>query len=158
MSAAVVALALGTLLAVGALAFVLYPLFFGTPVQRGGSRAGAASLSDDIAVAALREIEFDRATGKLSEADYVQLKEQYTREALAGMRRAKSLATTLATADDEVEAAVRAYRLDRPSCSRCGPCREPDAIFCSACGGYLPGACEHCGRHIEETGARFCAA
>jgi hypothetical protein len=158
MSAAVVALVLGTVLAVGALAFVLYPLFFGAPARRSASWSAAPAFSDDIAVAALREIEFDRATGKLSEADYAQLKEQYTRDALAGMRRAKSAETNVATADDSLEAAIRAYRLGRPSCDRCGPRPEPDAIFCSTCGGYLLGACEHCGRHVEETGARFCAA
>jgi hypothetical protein len=158
MSAALVALTLGTLLAVGALAFVLYPLFFGIATHGARSSSDAAGLSGTVAVAALREIEFDRATGKLSEIDYAQLKEQYTREALAGMRRAKSVETSLATADDGVEAAIRAYRLGRPSCRRCGPRPEPDAIFCSTCGGYLPEACEHCGRHVEETGARFCAA
>jgi len=36
--------------------------------------------------AALKEIEFDRATGKLSDADYEQLKAKYTEAALAAMR------------------------------------------------------------------------
>lgn len=156
MSAAVIALVLGTLLAVGALAFVLYPLFFGTSTQRVRSVLEASAWSDNLAVAALREIEFDRATGKLSDTDYAQLKTQYTREALAGMRRASSVAPPPAA--DSVEAAIRAYRLDMPSCERCGPRPEPDAIFCSTCGGYLPKTCEHCGRHVRETGARFCAA
>ena len=158
MSAAIIALVLGTFLAVGALAFVLYPLFFGTSTRPARSWSEPSPLSDDVAVAALREIEFDRATGKLSDTDYAQLKEQYTREALAGMRRANIVATSVATADDSVEAVIRAYRLGRPSCDQCGPRPEPDAIFCSTCGGYLPGICEHCGRHVQETGARFCAA
>src|SRR5437764_2042937 len=158
MSAAIIALVLGTFLAVGALAFVLYPLFFGTSTRPARSWSEPSPLSDDVAVAALREIEFDRATGKLSDTDYAQLKEQYTREALAGMRRANMVATSVAIADDSVEALIRAYRRGRPSCDQCGPRPEPDAIFCSTCGGYLPGTCEHCGRHVQETGARFCAA
>jgi len=161
MSAAIIALVAGTLLAIGALAFVLYPLFFETPLQRRRSVAAtaASSLSDDVAVAALREIEFDRATGKLSEADYAQLKEQYTRQALVTMRRMSSArAEGPAAGDDEVEVAIRAYRAARPTCATHGPRPEPDAIFCSECGRYLAGKCEQCGRRVEEAGARFCAA
>jgi hypothetical protein len=159
MSAAVIALVVGTVLAIGALAFVLYPLFF--EVQRGRPVAAfrAEALTDDVAVAALREIEFDRATGKLSEADYAQLKEQYTRQALAVIRRtAASDVDAVAGDADDVEAAIRAYRAARPTCAAHGPRPEPDAIFCSECGRYLGGACEQCGRRVDEVGARFCAA
>jgi hypothetical protein len=154
MSAAVVALVVGTGLAIGALAFVLYPLFFEPPVRRAAPGRANESWSDDVAVAALREIEFDRATGKLSDGDYAQLKEQYTRQALARMRGAPASGA----ADDDVEATIRAYRAERPTCNRCGPRPEVDAIFCSSCGQYLPGSCERCGRRVEEAGARFCSA
>jgi hypothetical protein len=155
MNAAVVALVIGTVLAISALAFVLYPLFFDAPAPRTPVHVASDSFSDDVAVAALREIEFDRVTGKLSDADYAQLKEQYTRQALATMRR-----STLETsaAEDEVESAIRAYRIARPTCGSCGPRPESDAVFCSNCGRYLPGRCEQCGRQVEEAGARFCSA
>ena len=159
MSGAIIALVAGTLLAVGALAFVLYPLFFEPTRERPVAALRAHALTDDVAVAALREIEFDRATGKLSEADYAQLKEQYTRQALAAMRGGVVTAADPSTAvDDDVEAAIRAYRAARPTCAAHGPRPEPDAIFCSECGRYLAGACEQCGRRVEEIGARFCAA
>ena len=154
MNAAVVALAVGTALAIGALAFVLYPLFFDQPVARAAPQRRVESWSDDVAVAALREIEFDRATGKLSDADYAQLKEQYTRQALARMRHAPATGAE----EDDVEATIRAYRAERPACDRCGPRPEADAIFCSNCGQYLPGQCEQCGRRVEEAGARYCSA
>ncbi|HEY7234203.1 MAG TPA: zinc ribbon domain-containing protein [Gemmatimonadaceae bacterium] len=157
MNAAVVALVAGTVLAITALAFVLYPLFFDAPVTRITARRDGEAWSDDVA--ALREIEFDRATGKLSDADYAQLKAQYTRQALAGMRRSPDAAAeTLPGAEDEIEAAIRAYRAERPTCATCGPRPEADASFCSHCGRFLPGACEQCGRHVEELGSRFCAA
>jgi hypothetical protein len=155
MSAAVVALVAGTVLAIGALAFVLYPLFFESPSAPPRASAPPAARSDDIAIAALREIEFDRVTGKLSDADYAQLKAQYTRQALADMRRPGAIAPN---PDDEVEALIRAYRAQRPTCAQCGPRPEPDAAFCSNCGRYLSGSCEHCARRVEEIGARFCAA
>jgi cytochrome c-type biogenesis protein CcmI len=159
MSAAVIALVAGTALAIVALAFVLYPLFF--EIERGRPVAAfrAQALNDDAAVAALREIEFDRATGKLSDTDYAQLKEEYTRQALSAMRRTSTSDVDAAAGDaDDVEAAIRAYRAARPTCAAHGPRPESDAIFCSECGRYLAGTCEQCGRRVEEVGARFCAA
>ena len=38
------------------------------------------------ALAALKEIEFDRATDKLADGDYAELKARYTAEAVAAMR------------------------------------------------------------------------
>jgi hypothetical protein len=150
------ALVLGTLLAVGALAYVLLPLFVGAtivPPRRGASaREGAASMEKE-AVVALREIEFDRATGKLSDGDYDELKSRYTERALAAMRVVASGAP-----DDPVEAAVLAYRARLRSCARCGPRPEPDAAYCSNCGHYLPGECGSCGAGVEEAGAAFCAS
>lgn len=155
MSSAIVALVIGTALAIGALAFVLYPLFFEPRRARPAAAVRAHGANDDVAIAALREIEFDRATGKLSDADYAQLKDQYTRQALAAMRRGPSAASG---DSDEIEAAIRAYRAGRPSCAAHGARPEPDAIFCSECGRYLAGTCQQCGRRVEETGARFCAS
>jgi len=41
-----------------------------------------------LALAALKEIEFDRETGKLSDADYQAMLERYTREAVEALRAA----------------------------------------------------------------------
>lgn len=152
------ALVVGTLLAVGALAFVLYPLMAGpVPVRRlSVAPAPSARPTEHEAVVALREIEFDRVTGKLSDADYEELKARYTARALEAMRAA-SATESLAGGDDAIEAAVRAYRERMKSCATCGPRPEPDALYCSNCGRYLPGACEGCGAAITESGAAFCA-
>ena len=160
MTSAVFALVIGTLLAVGALAYVLYPIFFVSEAPPSSKEVVAApptSWTEDISVAALREIEFDRATGKLSDSDYAQLKERYTREALAHMRNERVSTPTEGT-EDELEAVIRAYRAQRPVCAICGPRSEADAAFCSECGRYLAGTCQQCGRSVEETGARFCSA
>ena len=161
MTSAFIALGIGTALAVGALAYVLYPIFFPEGSLRSApSSSGARTTpAEDIAIAALREIEFDRATGKLSETDYAQLKERYTREALARLRREDAgVAAPGASSDDEIEATIRAYRARHAACPEHGPRPEIDAAFCSACGRYLGGACQQCGRHVEEIGARFCSA
>src|SRR5215831_12920358 len=136
----IAALVLGTALAVGALAFVLYPLFFTAPRVKPVDRVIPRRRADgDDAVTALREIEFDRETGKLSDADYAELKAKYTKQAIEAMRRAPGLMSNVATAgaDDEIEAAVRAYRAAHLACPTCGPRPEPDAAYCSNCGRYL---------------------
>ena len=151
------ALAIGTLLAVGALAFVLYPLVAGvglTPFRPPLTSRQVAGEAERDAVVALREIEFDRATGKLSDADYAELHARYTERALAAMRGGQSHAAT----NDPVEEAVRAYRARLTQCGACGPRPEPDADYCSNCGLYLPGACGVCGNRVSEPAAAFCGA
>lgn len=145
-------LILGTLLAVGALSYVLIPLFTGAvaaPRRALPTLAEGAVAAEQEAVVALREIEFDRATGKLSDSDYAELKARYTEKALAAMRGQEA-------GVDAAEAAVLAYRARMRSCARCGPRPEPDAVYCSNCGTYLPGSCASCGSAITQPGAAFC--
>ena len=167
------ALLIGAALAVAALLYVLFPLFdTAAPVRsRPASRPSAVPES---AIDALREIEFDRATGKLSDDDYAALKTEYTRTALVEMRARQPVvspgggmfenvsdaspddAAALASLD-AAEAAVLRYRAVRRSCDTCGPRPEPDPAFCSSCGTYLKGACAHCGASIDQPASRFCA-
>ena len=152
-------LIIGTVLALTALGFVLYPLFReGVPVVRRVKpvRGRPEPSASERAVAILREVEFDRETGKLSESDYNTLKSTYTREALAAMRSEEEPAGAAGVADDEIEAVILKYRARPTSCDACGPRPEPDAIYCSSCGRYLAGVCGGCGARITEAGARFC--
>ena len=157
----IAALVIGTLLAVGALAFVLYPVFFPPAIQRQHAPLAPRQTERQGAVAALREIEFDRATGKLSDADYVELKTRYTQHAILAMRREQPPEQAAAPSaerpsDDELEAAVRAYREGHGACPSCGPRPEPDAVFCSNCGRYLRDRCAGCGAPVEALDARYC--
>lgn len=112
-------LLVGTALALAALAFVLYPLFQ-EPLGVQPRRRRASPVGITTAVDALREIEFDHVTGKLSERDYAELKATYTQRAVDAMR---------ATEGGTASALV---------CGRCGPRPEPDAAYCSECGAALP--------------------
>jgi hypothetical protein len=116
-----------------------------------------------VALLALKEIEFDRETGKLSDADYRYLKDKYTVEALEALRTEE-----VSSGPDDVEALiahrVRALRFaaatappGAPECPSCGPRPESDALFCSSCGGRLPApaACAHCGT-VLSSDSRFC--
>ena len=109
------ALLVGTVLAVAALAYVLYPLMMNTALVEQYARPDSPRISNrNQAIDALREIEFDRATGKLSDVDYDSLKASYTERALAEMRSS-----------------------DGVVCEQCGPRPESDAKFCSRCGRAL---------------------
>ena len=154
----IAALVIGTLLAVGALAFVLYPVFFADATRRHVPAPPPRQSERQAAVAALREIEFDRATGKLSDSDYAELKTRYAQQAILAMRReGPTVAATVdRPTDDDIEAAVRAYRDGHGACPSCGPRPEPDAVFCSSCGRYLRDRCAGCGAPVDALDARYC--
>lgn len=148
------ALAVGTILAVGALAYVLFPLLAGASPAIRPRPTLPAELRRGVeheAVAALREIEFDRVTGKLSDSDYEELKTRYTERALDALRTPDA-----AGPDDLAEALVLASRARIRGCGACGPRPEPDAVYCSRCGRFLPGACGSCGASVSEPGASYC--
>lgn len=181
-------LAVGTALALGGLSLVLAPLIGGddtsdadTKAQRAATNAAdvaaarTARPAADGAVEALREIEFDRATGKLSDSDYLELKQRYTQAAIDEMRALKRAPAEVASAEippaeiapaeiervdehDPVEAAIQRARAMQKECRECGPRPEPDAEYCSACGKYLARACQICAAPVEEIEAHFCSA
>ncbi|MFV1987854.1 MAG: hypothetical protein ACC682_11275 [Gemmatimonadota bacterium] len=65
----------------------------------------------DAAIEALRELEFEYRTGKLSDEEYDAIRRRVEREAIA--------------ARDEIPA---------ESCPGCGLDRDPEAGFCTGCG------------------------
>lgn len=147
---------MGTVLALGALAFVLYPLFSDRETARASPKVSKVRSASEEALSALREVEFDRETGKLSDTDYAALKSEYTHEALAAMR-AEGQSEIPAEAD-AAEAVILRYRQRSRACSSCGPRPEADADYCSNCGMFLAGACGSCGARVTGSGARFCLA
>lgn len=110
----------------------------------------------------LKDIEFDRETGKLAEEDYQRLRDRYEREAIEVMRKLDSLRGGV-DHDDEIDAALRdrlegeaeveSEDADPPptiaeqepeaesegpaesiECPECGKELEAEARFCSRCG------------------------
>ncbi len=156
----------GVLLAAGAVFFVLLPLFH-SAVARDDPEAAAqdegADPDDDlspraVALRALKEIEFDRATGKLSETDYALLKLQYTSEALTAMRAEQTSEMRDAGTETSAEGSHPASRISLPVCSAHGARSEHGAQFCSECGrrlGTAPGYCARCGTALERE-ASYC--
>ena len=89
------------------------------------------------ALLALKEIEFDRATGKLSDSDYAALNAKYSAAAIAALDTATPSAQV---------------------CRSHGPRTETDARFCPECGAGLlngTGTCVACGVPVPADAA-FC--
>ncbi|HYL20222.1 MAG TPA: zinc ribbon domain-containing protein [Gemmatimonadales bacterium] len=155
----------GIVLAAGAVYFVLRPILLPESLGREIGDPDGANEGEDpdddfspraVALRALKEIEFDRATGKLSDADYDNLKTKYTSEALAALRVEVAGRGTRETG--HVAAPLPVSRVPSPVCPTHGPRPEPDAQFCSECGrrlGTAPGYCARCGTSLES-GARYC--
>jgi hypothetical protein len=162
----------GVLLAAGAVWLVLAPILRPAPAREAGTAADDFGDPDDdlspraVALRALKEIEFDRATGKLSDTDYESLKAQYTQAALSALR--SESAGGRDTGSPAPIPRPSGSPLGHPSspilsigaaCPAHGPRPEAGALFCSTCGRRLaeaPGFCGHCGRPLES-GSRFCA-
>ncbi len=113
-----------------------------------------------VALAALKEIEFDRETGKLSDADYEFLKQKYTVEALEALRTEDAGAPDVLEAEVAARvASIRAAGQRGAACAGCGAHAGPDAKFCPSCGlpVGVPAACAKCGIDLP-VGSRYCAA
>ncbi len=155
-------LILGILLATGATYYVLRPILRPAPEADQGSAINEGDDPEDdlspqtVALRALKEIEFDRATGKLSDADYDELHARYQAEALAALRGDEGRGTGEGRARSET--ARPSSPVPRPTCPVDGPRPERDAVFCSTCGrrlGAAPGYCARCGSALE-TDAHYC--
>ena len=134
------ALLVGTALALGALAYVLYPVFIASDAPAPDHAPRQEPTDTQRAVDALREVEFDRATGKLSDDDYAALRASCTAEAVQAMRAADGTAPPAdgtAPPDDAAEALIASYRRAVAVCPSCGERPEPAAVFCSSCGRRL---------------------
>jgi hypothetical protein len=150
-------LVLGIALSAAAVYFVLRPILSPIPHDAGPEAQDEGEDPDDdfsrraVALRALKEIEFDRATGKLADADYDALTRKYTGEALVALREVEATPLPVATRPSHPGPAV--------TCPTDGPRPEADARFCSACGrrlGDAPGYCTRCGIALEPE-ASFCA-
>ena len=144
-------------LAAAAIVFVLRPILSPQTIAPDVDDAGADPDDDlsprAVALRALKEIEFDRATGKLADADYDALKHRYTEDALQALRAEEPAPPPVTAPARPVAAASR-------SCPTHEARPERDAAFCSECGRRLEGAhgfCSRCGAAMESE-AQFCSA
>lgn len=171
----------GVAVAFVAVGLVLQPLLVPSSGRPGSAAKSPEVEFEDItesaspkvqALLALKEIEFDRATGKLSDEDYEQLKAKYAAVALDAIRAEEAGEAVTAPEGAAADAAEELVRLAAEGmlkvCPNCGPRPEADAAFCSDCGRALAvqapvrekavgkaSFCESCGTKLTP-GAKFC--
>lgn len=163
---------LAILLSAVALFAVAYPIV----LRAGSTQPAAASAQEaleellaqrEAAFQALRELNFDRQVGKITDEDFIAFEANlklHAADVLRALDRWEAEAD--AGLDDALEQAVRARRAALRSGSACPACGRPvaaDDKFCPACGAALTAplpaaspACPRCGRPAEP-GDRFCA-
>jgi hypothetical protein len=123
----------------------------------------AAELADHAAVPthtqvllALRELEFDHQTGKVTPEDYASLRADLMVHAASAIQDEDAAEEQLS---NQIEDAVRLRRTTRTqgsSCRACGKRLEPGDRFCPGCGSAVQGGCPRCGAQIAP-GDKFCA-
>ncbi len=159
-------------LTAGIAAYVFYPLVRASAL--GGRYPREAAESERLAellarrdaiYQAIRDLDFDRETGKLSAEDHQLMRARLTAEGVAVLQELDRLLTLASPEDLEAQierevAALRARR-ERPArprtCPECGQAVPADALFCVACGTALERRCPACGAAFEA-GDRYCRA
>lgn len=136
------------LLVAAAVLFILQPLLTGeeASLERSEDEMSDAEATRRVKLLALRDVEYDYATGKLDEADYRELRRELSAEALAALDEVERESTPAVGSDGDLDAeaaiereVARARRELREGvpCATCGNVNRPGSRFCSACGGAL---------------------
>lgn len=180
---------IGSLLLAFALFFIVAAFVVRPILDRAGQREHAPNPADALlaerehVLTALRDLDFDHATGKIADDDYqpqraalvshgVEILQQLDAIGVNG-RGARNLEVEIeaaiaarrkgghqgrpTTADAEIEMAVAAARgkTAAMTCHNCGTAARPGDQFCSKCGTPLALTCSNCGQpHIA--GDKFC--
>ena len=117
---------------------------------------------------AIKELDFDYNTGKLSDEDYQNLYKTYKFEALKAIREMdKETLTEMESIDAEVETEIQEMRSGLYSssdnqhvpaagtCPACGAEYDKGDSFCKTCGAQLGKKCGACGS-LNLDSAKFC--
>jgi cytochrome c-type biogenesis protein CcmI len=134
------------LLVAAVVLFILQPMLSGqrASMHRELDEPTEAEARRRVTLLALRDVEYDYATGKLDENDYRTLKRELSAEALTALERFDAeTAAGPAAAPPEMEAEIARLRGGLQSgttCSTCGSSNDPGSRFCAYCGSALSAA------------------
>ncbi len=134
----------GILLAAGVMLFILEPVFSGrgAPLYDGVDDFDEGAARRRVALTALRDLEYDRATGKLDGTDYELLRSELSREALQHLETSARASGDPAAErasrelESEIEQIRRALR-EGLQCGECGHLNAFGARYCGRCGETL---------------------
>ena len=161
-----ITLLVAILIAGVALAYVLWPLFTRQPLALlvEDDRLTELLARKDSTLRALKDLEFDRQVGKLSEEDYTRLYERLSRQALVLIGQIEKVTPESNALDEALEAEIAKQRRAVPArngamksaatvpvaspnistnpastapvhfCTECGTRLQPGFKFCANCG------------------------
>jgi hypothetical protein len=128
------------------------------PQVLGGRTRAALEREKTLVLRSIKELEFDRAMGKISEKDFAEMSIRLRGRA-AGLLRQLDAGTGYREAiEQEIQRRIgrhsqpEAPRRPQTTCGACGTTADPDARFCTRCGARR---CAACGT-ANEREARFC--
>jgi hypothetical protein len=139
-----------TVFAAGIAAYACYrmlvPLLGHSPQARAGLLGAIARRTLErekiIVLRAIKELEFDRAMGKIAADDFAEISGRLRQRAMRLMRQLDDVQAD-ARARVERELAARVHgaapvaETSRPACPSCATVNDADARFCKACGAPL---------------------
>lgn len=146
-------LLVGILLLVASLAFVSLPFRQKQSANVKNRKVDASHKhSREAVLSALRDLDFDFKTAKVSEEDYTPLRAQLMAEAAQYIEQETE-------EEKKLEALIQARRTHQKqtfSCEQCGALMEAGQKFCSKCGAAVKKeSCPSCGQKIQS-GDQFC--
>jgi len=142
---------LSAALALLAAMFIARPLIERSSLgERRPTGAETLAADHETVIAALRELDFDHATGKIADEDYTAQRAALIAQGVGLLKQLDEIAKQFPAQalDDELEAAIHTAReknstglsVSRPNkllCPQCGQPHPPDDRFCSKCGAAL---------------------
>ena len=105
------------------------------PQMLGGRTRAALEREKSLVLRAIKDLEFDRAMGKVSEKDFTEMGTRLRVRAAGLMRQLDAGAGYRQKIDQEI--ARRVTVSAAPTCVKCGTANEVDARFCKNCGASL---------------------
>lgn len=105
---------------------------------------------------ALRDLEFDHRTGKVTDADYIALRVELLNQIAASLEAKEKINAKI---DALLEKKIQSRRLSKPdskACGQCGFALEPTDRFCRSCGAPVDEVCTKCGGVIHAVD-QFCS-
>ncbi len=142
------------ILALVAIGIATYPLFkreVGIVAAPGVNTGLENILSQrEATYSAIKDLEFDHAQGKISDADYGDLRAKYEAKAFGILQQLEAFGRTIP------KDAGGLLHLPNNGCPQCGEPYQPNDKFCRRCGTALSQKCHNCGAAISADD-KFCA-
>jgi hypothetical protein len=105
------------------------------PQMLGGRTRAALEREKTLVLRAIKDLEFDRAMGKVSEKDFTEMGARLRLRAAGLIRQLDAGASYRQEIEKEIARRVKTPAV--PTCANCGTANEADARFCKRCGAAL---------------------